>query len=83
LEWVPAVYDADLRTLVELINGQDTVHTHMLLVGHNPGMEVLARYFVGSGQRSVTFSPATIVTLRFDVAWAEMGETLAWVEFTR
>lgn len=83
LERVPAIYDADLRTLVELIIGHDPAHTHVLLVGHNPGMEVLARYFVGGGQRPVTFLPTTIVTLQFDVTWAEMGETLARVQFTR
>lgn len=83
LEWVAEIYDADLRTLVGLVNVQDPVSTHVLLVGHNPGIEELARYFVGSGQRPSPFSPASIVTLRFEVSWAEMGEAMAWVEFTR
>lgn len=82
LESVAAIYDANLQTLIHLVHAQHHDHRHLFLVGHNPGMEELVHYFSGVRQRSIAFSPATIVTLQFDVSWAGMDEALARVEFT-
>lgn len=50
-EWDPALYLADLDTLLEVVERQTRRAT--LLVGHNPGLEELVRHLVKDVEKTV------------------------------
>lgn len=45
--WEPSVYEADLSTLFQVLAQCPTEERTVLLIGHNPGLESLARYLAG------------------------------------
>lgn len=44
----PSIYEADVRELMEVINGLDDTKTTVMLFGHNPGFSYLIQYLNGS-----------------------------------
>jgi phosphohistidine phosphatase len=72
----PRIYGASLSVLFELVRGLDEAEGHVVLVGHNPGFEQLARAldpnFDGDGAKYPTCGVA-----RMQLAvetWAEVDE---------
>ncbi|MEA3639173.1 MAG: histidine phosphatase family protein [Lamprobacter sp.] len=44
IKWEPAIYEADLETLLRLLADYEHAPSTVLMVGHNPGLEDLLRY---------------------------------------
>jgi phosphohistidine phosphatase len=79
----PRVYEASPQTLLTVVNElPDTVQT-ALLVGHNPGLELLMRLLARTGDavavRAVDekYPTAGIAVLTFDSTWAALREGTA------
>lgn len=47
IEWRPEIYEASTGTLVEIVKQLPGNARISLIVGHNPGMEQVVRYFCG------------------------------------
>jgi phosphohistidine phosphatase len=47
----PRLYEASPETLLHLIQQLNDNHRHVLMIGHNPGFEDVARLLVGQGDR--------------------------------
>ncbi|GAB4407657.1 MAG: phosphohistidine phosphatase SixA [Microscillaceae bacterium] len=79
---VPEVYEANLQTLLEVVNKMSDEADTALLVGHNPGLTVLADYL---SPTEVAFLPTTGMALfEFEVdSWSEISGstgTLLWLK---
>lgn len=46
----PRIYESSAGDLLEVVRSQDASHASLMLVGHNPGMERLAAWLIGSGE---------------------------------
>ena len=44
IKWEPAIYEADLETLLRVLSHYGQSPNTLLMVGHNPGLEDLLRY---------------------------------------
>jgi phosphohistidine phosphatase len=44
IKWEPAIYEADLATLLRVLGDYGQAPSTLLMVGHNPGLEDLLRY---------------------------------------
>jgi phosphohistidine phosphatase len=55
------IYDADVSTLLDLIQQIDDVNELAILVGHNPGMEGLLRHFTGEMHAVATAGLSKII----------------------
>jgi phosphohistidine phosphatase len=73
------IYDAELSTLVDVIEGIDAKYQVVLLVGHNPGMESLLKFLTGEVRAMSTATLAKIV-LEKD-SWQDLryGGRLEWL----
>ncbi|MDX2301530.1 MAG: histidine phosphatase family protein [Microscillaceae bacterium] len=76
------IYDADLHTLLQVVNFLPDSAKRVYLVGHNPGLTMLADYL---GDTSITFIPTCgIAYLGFDVeSWGLISKGLGhliWLE---
>ena len=74
------VYDASTETLLSLILREPSGTTSLMLIGHNPGLETLARLLAGSGDEPTLhrfrrgYPPGAFALLRFEAgAWAEIA----------
>ena len=47
IEWEPAIYEAELDTLLELLSRVPEQAARVMIVGHNPGFDELVRYLGG------------------------------------
>jgi phosphohistidine phosphatase len=47
LQWEPRIYAAGLKQLLAVLRGQSAGPARVLLVGHNPGLELLLRHLAG------------------------------------
>jgi phosphohistidine phosphatase len=80
LNFESRIYDAELRTLLEVIGEINDEHEVAILIGHNPGVESLLRYFTGE-VRSVTTGGLAKLIIETE-SWRESDRTkarLAWV----
>jgi phosphohistidine phosphatase len=74
-----SLYLAQPSTLLAVIRETNAVHTHVMLVGHNPGLHALALELVGDGDRKavgalameVPTAALAIFTVPLD-SWAEI-----------
>jgi phosphohistidine phosphatase len=66
------IYEADVRTLLEVARSIPDSSDTAMLVGHNPGFENLLSYFTGDNRHMPTCALAKI---EFDAAsWSEVSE---------
>lgn len=79
IEVTRALYNADAGHLLALIHGQDAGSRSLMLVGHNPGIEQLARALAGSGdehaQRRLRdhYPPAGFAVIDFEMSsWTDL-----------
>ena len=84
--WDQRIYLASPATLLDVVHGLPDGADHVLLVGHNPGLEELVLLLVPDGgalrdQVEIKFPTATLAEMTFDIAsWDEVragGATLA------
>jgi phosphohistidine phosphatase len=76
---VPDIYNAAAEELYNIIRLQGGEATPLMLVGHNPGVSVLAGMLCGAGEPEIFqrmlagFSPATLATIECPVErWSEL-----------
>jgi phosphohistidine phosphatase len=79
-EWDRRIYLASAATLLDLIQELPDTHDHVLLAGHNPGLEDLVLLLVPDGddplrdQVELKFPTASIAELTFDASdWANVA----------
>ena len=66
------IYEADVRTLLEVVQSIPASSDTAIMVGHNPGFENLLNYFTGESRHMPTCALAKI---QFDAAsWSEVTE---------
>lgn len=75
----PRVYESSAGDLLEVLRQQDAQHARIMLVGHNPGMERLAAWLIGSGDSGALvrlqreFVVAGLAEISFSVgSWSEL-----------
>ncbi|WP_298958647.1 histidine phosphatase family protein [uncultured Methylobacterium sp.] len=51
VETVPGIYEAPARRLLDAVHGAPDGAATLMLVGHNPGLQDLARHLAGEGER--------------------------------
>jgi phosphohistidine phosphatase len=80
------IYDASAATLFEIVRAADGEVQTLMLVGHNPGIEVLTSVLADSGEPEVVerferkFPTAAVAVLDFeDVPWAALEEKTGWL----
>jgi phosphohistidine phosphatase len=76
----PGIYDAERPTLLTMISEVDDAYWNLILVGHNPGIENLLRFFT----REVhPVPPAALSKIRLEAdSWSEVnpaGARLEWL----
>ncbi len=66
------IYEADVRTLLEVVASMPDKATTAMLVGHNPGFENLLSYLTGDDRHMPT---AALAKIEFDTeSWSEVAE---------
>lgn len=66
------VYEADVRTLLEVVASIPDKTTTAMLVGHNPGFENLLAYLTGEDRHMPT---AALARIEFEAgSWSEVNE---------
>lgn len=75
----PRIYESSAGDLLEVVRGQDSSHGSVMLVGHNPGMERLAAWLIGSAEAGAAarlqreFVVAGLAVIDFAAqSWAEV-----------
>lgn len=48
----PRIYESSVSNLLEVIKSQDSQHTRLMLLGHNPGLEQLTVWLAESGTQN-------------------------------
>ncbi|MBK5938618.1 SixA phosphatase family protein [Halochromatium roseum] len=54
IKWEPAIYEADLKTLLRVLGDYGQAPSILLMVGHNPGLEDLLRYLADDDLDEIT-----------------------------
>ncbi len=78
-----SIYEAEVHHLAEVLCHTQPQVQRLLFVGHNPGLELLAKQLVGYVPRSVTaevMPPATLIHIVLDGEWHRVLETNARCE---
>jgi phosphohistidine phosphatase len=73
------IYEAELRTLVEVVVEIDEATKAVLMVGHNPGMEALVQFLIGQSQQMPTAALAK--TTLASPTWNVIAEGKARLEW--
>ena len=47
INWEPRVYGAEMATLLDVLTACPSEKQRVMLIGHNPGLEMLVRYLAG------------------------------------
>ncbi len=83
----PRIYLASLATLLDVIHGTDDGADRLLLVGHNPGLELLAMQLTRKdsgdlrGELAVKYPTGTVAEIGLPVErWADIGEGVGTLE---
>ncbi len=72
------IYEADVRTLLEVIGSIPDKSTTAMLVGHNPGFENLLSYLTRDDRHMPT---AALAKIEFEAgSWGEVSEGLGQLE---
>jgi len=80
IELTRRIYDATAETLLDIIREQNGAPRSLMLIGHNPGLEELARVLPGRGdgpalsRLRVMFPPASLAVISFEIGdWSDVG----------
>ncbi len=78
VQWVDGIYEASCEDLVKILTTCDAEISPILLVGHNPGLEQLVDYLLGSDcYGRVRLAPATLAHLSLTVQWPYLSAGVA------
>ena len=77
VSWREAIYEADLRTLLEVLADCEAAGGRLLMVGHNPGFEDLVAYLTGGdidapdndSEHNSAFPTAALARLELPDRW--------------
>uniref|UniRef100_UPI0035C9A234 SixA phosphatase family protein n=1 Tax=uncultured Sphingomonas sp. TaxID=158754 RepID=UPI0035C9A234 len=78
-EWDRRIYLASAVTLLDIVHELRAEATHVLLVGHNPGLEDLAMLLVPESDAPLRraleakYPTATIAGLEYEGAWSDLA----------
>jgi len=79
-EIVPSIYEAPEAALLSIVQTTPDTAGSLLMIGHNPGLQDLAMWLAGSGEKagrkrlSLEFPTAAVVVLDFEVdAWSTVA----------
>lgn len=78
LEYSDELYQASVRSVLALINQQDEVINHLMVVGHNPTLTYLAEYLTGEPVSNM--APGGLFLLQVSVLWAEVSQKTATLD---
>ncbi|MBF0421425.1 MAG: histidine phosphatase family protein [Magnetococcales bacterium] len=86
IEWNPAIYNADLKDLLEVLSKVPERFNLTLLIGHNPGLEFLLTYLGGrtsdvSADQEL-IKTASLALLKLPSDWTKLTPgcgTVMWV----
>jgi phosphohistidine phosphatase len=74
------LYLADPETILQRVKDVEPQHTHLMVIGHNPGMHALALELTGGGERKAVaalateFPTAALAVLTFDATrWSDIN----------
>jgi phosphohistidine phosphatase len=71
--WEEELYEASVRTFLEVINELQVEWKNVIMVGHNPTISYLAEYITGSDIGDL--STCSVVQIDFSLkSWAEVSE---------
>ena len=73
IEWEPAIYEAELETLLEVLSLVPASLTRVIIVGHNPGFDELVRYLAAG-----TLAPWDDINLMPTAALAHLEMPDSW-----
>ena len=80
LQWDPRIYDATLEQLLAVLADCPEIARTVLLVGHNPGLELLLRYLCRSVPAPVDgklLPTATVAQLKMPADWHQLNSGTA------
>lgn len=75
----PRVYEADVRTLIEVVRAAPPDAETVLLIGHNPGLEELARALAADGEPTALrrlasgLPTGSLASLAVEAEWADLA----------
>lgn len=78
-----AIYEADLDTLLNIVQSLDHTQTDVMLVGHNPGFSMLVGYLAGWHDvkpfeyNGELLRPASLAQLQIDDDWSTLNRDTA------
>ena len=71
--WEHELYEASVRTFLEVVNSLQVEWKVVIMVGHNPTISYLAEYITGADIGDM--STSSVVQVDFDLeSWAEVSE---------
>lgn len=77
IEWEPAIYEAELDTLLEVLALVPGHKARVMIVGHNPGFDELVRYLAAgtlAAWDDLNLMPtAALAHLAMPGSWADLG----------
>lgn len=75
LEIEPRIYDADVSTLIAVVRGLPDSAARVIIVGHNPGFELLTDALSSSGSGSIHLPTSGLAIVEFDTErWSNVAE---------
>jgi phosphohistidine phosphatase len=79
IDYAEALYLASVPTLFTIIRATPADRRHLMVIGHNPGMEMFARHVIGSGEAkarqalAAKFPTAAVAVITWDCeSWADI-----------
>lgn len=85
-QFLDGIYHATVPALTAIIQGTPAAKHHLMLVGHNPGLQALALDLIGggdpAGRRGIAhkFPSAAVAVMTFDAAnWAAIRSGAAYL----
>jgi len=76
---IPELYHARVETLINLLQGQSDHYRHLMVVGHNPTLELAGSYL--SDERIAKFPTSGVLHLALSItSWEELAESCGTLE---
>lgn len=84
LQWEPRIYAAGLKELLTVLRDLSAGPDRVMLVGHNPGLELLLQHLAGPGLEAPAdgklLPTAALAQLRMPEQWGSLAEGCARLE---
>ncbi len=78
----PSIYEASLRALLQVLADFDAASERVFLIGHNPGLCMLADFLTGANIYDLPTSG--IICIRFEIdTWEEISKGLGHLEWLK